>query len=223
MNKTTKIILLIIILAGGFLFFTNRQQERNQDPAPPAEEQSDVTESAELPADAKYQLVTENSRLGWTSTRIVGKPHSGTVALKSGSLMREGGAFTGGEFVIDMTGITEEEDNQRFLGHIRSEDFFDIEQHPESRLVLTSIEGNDEDMTYTVTGDLTILGQTHAITFPASITAGESSLEAQARFEIDRTQWGITYDSGTVFQQIGDKAIRDEIPFELDLVFTTGE
>ena len=42
---------------------------------------------------------------------------------------------------------------------------------------------------------------------------------ANAEFSIDRTRWGIEYSSGTIFAELGDKAIRDNIDYRLELVF----
>jgi len=169
-----------------------------------------------LPVNAEYILDTENSLLTWEISKIVGNHHTGIVKIKEGSLTRENDEFTKGEFIIDMTTITETKDNQRFLKHIKSKDFFDIDNYPISTLIITSIT---ED--YTVTGDLTILDQTNEISFPARVSTNNGKLQVNADFEIDRTQWGITYGSGSFFEDLGDKAIKDEIKYSLELTFTS--
>lgn len=167
-----------------------------------------------LPVDEEYILDTENSLLTWEISKIVGNHHTGTVAIKEGSLTRENDEFTKGEFIIDMTTITETKDNQRFLNHIKSGDFFDVDNYPISTLIIKSIT---ED--YTVTADLTIMDQTNEISFPARVSTNNGKLHISADFEIDRTQWGITYGSGSFFEDLGDKAIKDEIKYSLELVF----
>ncbi|MCH8864998.1 MAG: YceI family protein, partial [Chloroflexi bacterium] len=82
-----------------------------------------------LPVNEEYILDTENSLLTWEASRI-GIKHTGTVAIKEGSLIRENDEFTKGEFIIDMTTITETKNNQRFLNHIKSKDFFDVDKYP---------------------------------------------------------------------------------------------
>lgn len=169
-------------------------------------------------ADEILILDTDLSTLKWSAERIIGNSHTGNVGVTSGELYKKDGMYVGGDFVIDMTTITESNDNQRFLGHIASEDFFDVANYPEASIVLTSItvvEGN----TYEIVADLTILGQTHEVRFSATLADAKGQVLVNSSFGIDRTKWGITYDSGTLFQQLGDKAIKDEIPFELNLVF----
>ena len=167
-----------------------------------------------LPVDEEYILDTENSLLTWEISKIVGNHHTGTVKIKEGSLTRENDEFTKGEFIIDMTTITETKDNQRFLNHIKSEAFFDIDKYPISTLIIKSIT---ED--YTVTADLTIMDQTNEISFPARVSTNNGKLHISADFEIDRTQWSITYGSGSFFEDLGDKAIKDKIKYGLELVF----
>lgn len=166
-----------------------------------------------LPVNEEYILDTENSLLTWEASRI-GIKHTGTVAIKEGSLIRENDEFTKGEFIIDMTTITETKNNQRFLNHIKSKDFFDVDKYPISTLIIKSITE-----AYTITADLTIMDQTNEISFPARVSTNNGKLHISADFEIDRTQWGITYGSGSFFENLGDKAIKDKIKYGLELVF----
>jgi hypothetical protein len=51
------------------------------------------------------------------------------------------------------------------------------------------------------------------------MTEENNILSAKADFVIDRTKWDIKYGSGSFFKEMGDKAIKDEIIFSLDLKF----
>ena len=51
---------------------------------------------------------------------------------------------------------------------------------------------------YKVTGNLTLLGKTKAVTFPATVTASADALTVTANFSIDRTEWGMNYGKGKV-------------------------
>ena len=179
--------------------------------------QKDTPTTIDLPESAAYTLNSEQSQLIYQASRFVGSSHVGTVAINAGELERENDKFTSGKFVIDMTTITEEKNNERYLKHVRSDDFFGIEKYPTAQFVITKIEESEQ---YTITGDLTIRDQTHEITFPAEIvSADENSLEINAAFTIDRTKWGITFDSSSFFTTIGDKAIKDDVRFGLKLMF----
>jgi polyisoprenoid-binding protein YceI len=168
-----------------------------------------------LPADTTLVVNPDESVLAWAAEKIVGASHEGELSITSGELVREEGAFVSGNFVIDMTSMTA--DGDKVLGHLKSEDFFDVETYPESRFVMTSMQEN-EDGTYEVTGDLTILDATNEITFTAVPTVGGSDIIMESTFTIDRTRWGIVYGSGSVFDDLGDSAIRDTIEYDLTLV-----
>jgi len=84
-----------------------------------------------------------------------------------------------------------------------------------STLEISSVS---EDDGFTVVADLTILDQTHEITFPVTAVLTEAGLIAHAKFDIDRTRWGITFDSSSFVLNLGDRAIKDEISYQLDLV-----
>jgi hypothetical protein len=43
-------------------------------------------------------------------------------------------------------------------------------------------------------------------------------LLANSEFSIDRTKWDIKYDSGNFFQDLGDRAIKDDIYFNINIV-----
>lgn len=178
---------------------------------------ADTTAAFNL-ADGVYELDAAKSDLRWAAERIVGNSHQGAVTIKDGRVVLASGAVAEGHFTIDMSAITESKDNQKFLGHIKSDDFFAVDKFPTAKFNLKSIQpiaGNS----YAVIGDLTIRDKANEITFEATISDVPDGLRATANFAIDRTKWGINYDSGSIFQQLGDKAIRDEIQLELGLIF----
>jgi polyisoprenoid-binding protein YceI len=175
----------------------------------------DMTVSAPDDAGVVYELDTEASTLEWAAYRFTGSGHTGTVGIADGYMAYTDDALQQGEFVIDMTSITESEGNERFLQHIRSDDFFTVDRYPTSTLLVNEI--TTENGTSVVNGELTIRGITNEVSFPATIERSEDELNASAEFEIDRTKWGVVYDSGSVFKQLGDRAIEDEITYKLDI------
>lgn len=235
MKRPTLLILIAALaVAGIYLFMSSGsspsdiasdtdvvQEDETTSPDDVTLEPNSLSEEDEV----RYELDTDASVLGWHAERIVGNSHEGTVPISSGSMRLERGVATEGGFVVDMTGITESNDTQMFLKHIASDDFFSVADHPTAafsitRAVPTSGDGNV--VNYDVTGDLTIRGITNEVTFPANaVIVDEETLDVTANFQIDRTRWEINYDSGSIFLQLGDKAIRDEITFDLDLTFRT--
>ena len=171
-------------------------------------------------AQASFKVNTDKSKLEWVGKKVTGQ-HDGTVLIKSGSLETDGKTISGGNFVIDMTSIKvldikDPEYNGKLQGHLESDDFFSVSSHPEAKFVLTQAEKREKD--YLITGDLTIKGITHSISFPANIVLKNSGFIADADFTIDRTKWDIKYGSGSFFSDLGDKTINDDIEFSLYLV-----
>lgn len=174
-------------------------------------------------ASHTYAVVSSESTLQWEASRIVGSSHAGAVDLANGSLAVSDGQLIGGEFVIDMTTISETtmEEGQmkdRFLGHVASDDFFAVEDYPQSTFVITAVEPASGEATHMISGDLTIRGITHSIVFPATVVTRDGVIEAQAQFNIDRTKWDVVFDSGSVFTSLGEKAIKDEITYSVSIV-----
>ena len=199
----------------------------NQENAP--EEDSESSESKEpeiLPTPdvpdgaVSYQVNTIDSEMQWHGERLLGKEHTGMVQITKGEVFEYEELLIAGNFVIDMTTIEENENNETLENHLKSGDFFDVEKYPTSEFVITKVEKEDDDTTdanFLITGNLTIKGTTQAIIFSTKVTKENDSYSAHAEFTIDRTRWGIEYDSGTIFSTLGNKAIDDEIDFVLDL------
>ena len=85
-------------------------------------------------------------KLKWEGKKVmVESKHYGSLDLKSGSLNIEKGNVIGGSFVIDMNSLKDEDLtdpkwNQKLVGHLKSEDFFDVKKFPESKLVFTKVK-----------------------------------------------------------------------------------
>ncbi len=173
-------------------------------------------------AQTTHTVNPAKSSLKWLGKKVTGQ-HNGTVDVKSGSLTVNGEQITGGTFVLDMTTIKvddipqSDKGNASLVGHLKSDDFFSVDKHKEATFKITKVEAKagENGATHQITGDLTIKGITHSITFPAKVILQNSGFVATAKFTIDRTKWDIKYGSASIFSGIGDKAIYDDIEFDL--------
>ncbi len=163
----------------------------------------------------------ENSTIKWIGFKVASS-HEGTVNIQKGMLMIDHGTLVGGQFSIDMTSISDtdiesEEYRAKLDGHLKSKDFFNVEQFPLSTITITkAVKGDDNS--YKIVADLTIKGITHPVTFPAKVTINGLNFSATAKIKIDRTKWGIEYNSGNFFENLGDHLIKDEIEFAVSLL-----
>ena len=156
------------------------------------------------------------SSIAWLAKKVTGE-HNGTVGISAGALNIDGSKLIGGNFTIDLKtikalDITDPGYNQKFIGHITSGDFFEIEKFPTASFVITKVAGKQ------VTGNLTVKGITKSITFPAEIAVKGGKVTAKANITIDRTDFNIKYGSKKFFDSIGDKAIYDDFALTVSLV-----
>ena len=163
------------------------------------------------------EVKVEKSTVTWKAYKVTGS-HTGTVDLTSGALEFDNGALTGGTFVVNMTSLVstdlEGEYKGKLEGHLKSDDFFSVANHPTAQIVFTSVTANGKN-SYEVTGDLTIKGITKPITFDLSVYGSK----ATASLKVDRAQYDVRYGSGSFFENLGDKTIYDEFDLVVDLEF----
>ena len=165
----------------------------------------------------KKEVKTSESKVVWKGYKVTGS-HEGTISLKSGSLSFNEDKLTGGEFVMDMTSLIvtdlEGESKGKLEGHLKSDDFFGIENFPTASLVFNEVKSTGKN-SYSVTGDLTIKGKTNPVTFSISIYGNK----ATASLKIDRTKYDVKYGSASFFDGLKDKAIYDDFDLVTDLQF----
>lgn len=113
------------------------------------------------------------------------------------------GVIKEGTFVIPIASIDNynlpEELKPQLLEHLKSPDFFNVLVHPTAQFVITKVQpytggvaGAIEGANYLLTGDFTMVGQTHPVSFPARISYAGQKITANATFKLDRTKWGMT-------------------------------
>ncbi|WP_341199649.1 YceI family protein [Croceibacter atlanticus] len=154
----------------------------------------------------------KDSTVVWKGKKITGS-HTGTIQFSSGTLQLEDDTIIGGEFVIDMTSINVTdltgESKGKLEGHLKSDDFFGVNNFPTSKLLITSAEKTSEG--HYVTADLTIKDITEPVNFVLNLNEDT----ATTSLKIDRTKYGVRYGSGSFFDNLGDNTISDN--FELDV------
>ena len=99
-------------------------------------------------------------------------------------------------------------------GHLKSADFFSVEEFPTANLVFNKVKSTGKNV-YEVSGDLTIKDQTQSVTFKISINGNN----ARADLKIDRTRFDVKYRSTSFFDDLKDKAIYDEFDLISNLEF----
>lgn len=173
-----------------------------------------------------YSLVIPESFVNWKGKTVVGgNGHQGFIKPLSGTLAIDGsGAIAGGYFELDMNTITltdkkDTSSDNGLVSHLKDPDFFDVKKYPKGTFQLTKATKLSEDTSYQLTGQLTLRAITQEIHFPAKIIRNGEQIAATASLSIDRTKWGVTYKSGSVFALVKDELLEDMIPVTLALRF----
>jgi len=158
-----------------------------------------------VPFDAK------SSKITFVGSKVTGS-HTGTFGTFEGRIDLVDGKLEASSVKLDIDLKSVDTDTAKLTNHLRSGDFFDIEHHPKAAFVSTKIvPGGESGATHTITGNLELRGVTKSVTFPAKITVTSEAVETTARFSIDRTQWGITYEG------MADNLIRKDVVLELSV------
>jgi polyisoprenoid-binding protein YceI len=153
-------------------------------------------------ADTKYSLTGENTTLTFVGSKAKGKHDGGFKKLTGTATVADGDLGTLKiEADIDVDSIYT--DDTKLTGHLRGPDFFNVKENPTATFKTTKVEKSDKG--YTITGDLTLLGKTKSVSFPAKISVEGDTLAIASNFKIDRTNWGMTYGKGQIDNDVALK------------------
>jgi polyisoprenoid-binding protein YceI len=184
----------------------------------PEGQKAETTDSVEvaLVEGTSLNVDAGASSVEWLGKKVTGQ-HHGDVKIKSGNLLVNGGKLVGGNFVIDLTTINtldlDGEYKGKLDGHLKSGDFFDVENHPEATFEITSVAAGATADVAVISGNLTIRGVSKNITFDAHVhEMTDSRADLHADFNIAREDWGVSYAGQA------DDLISKEINIKVSLV-----
>ena len=104
-------------------------------------------------------------------------------------------------------------------GHLKGNDFFDMETYPEITFTSTAVE-QDDDSKYRVTGDLTIKGVTKpvSIDFEYNGTAVDPYGNVRIGFEgktiVNRKDWGVNWNAAL---EAGGVLVSEKVTLEFEV------
>jgi polyisoprenoid-binding protein YceI len=181
------------------------------------------------PASQKYTADTLASVIEWTGSKPTGS-HSGTISLHKGSIFVKNDSLESGSFILDMATITvtdpkegkeriDLENHLKGLKEGNADHFFNIKKYPTGTFEITGIK--PKDSLSLIEGNLTLKDITKNITFPARVAVMPDSVTIESdEFTINRTLWNINYSSKSVFENLGDKYINDDIKLKVKVKAT---
>lgn len=176
-------------------------------------------------ASGRWTLDTYHSTVSFTIRHLGLSKVRGRFERFDTTLVVGDSAVTSGvSATIDMASVSTGQPDRDT--HLRSTDFFSVEQHPEMRFASTAIVGSGE--TWQMTGDLTLNGHTHPITFAVEFNGteifpadGKQHVGFSATGKLKRSQYGIEF--GLMPLGADRLALGDEVQIELEIQFVAPE
>ena len=170
-----------------------------------------------------YNVLEDSSQVLWECEWLGGAKHDGSVQLVSGSIDISETSDVNGKFIVDLNlmkcfDLKNEFTNKKLIGHLKSDDFFDVANYPNAVLELVSgknISGNE----FKFNGNLTIKGRTHPVTFKGTVVENNSSYDADLKLIFDRSKYDVRYRSASLFSDLGDRIIADDVKLTVKAKF----
>lgn len=114
----------------------------------------------------------------------------GTAQASGGSGAVGDDGTVAGRVEIDMSSVST--GNKKRDTHLQTADFLDTAKYPTMTFDVISARLTGPDRAE-VAGTLAVHGQTRPLTVPVEIHASANSVDVSAEFDIDRSQWNITW------------------------------
>ena len=182
------------------------------------DEQFDAPTTAVEDISGDYTIDPTHTRLGFSTrhamvTTVRGQftEFSGTAHVDAANPANSHVSLTIQTASVD-TGVADRD------GHLKSADFFDVENNKEITFSSTKVERDGDD--WTITGDLTIKGTTKPVTIDfdevgsAQDPFGNTRVGFEGSVTVKRSDWGLVWNAAL---ETGGVLVSDRIQIEFDV------
>ena len=174
------------------------------------------------PEQGIYSVHIDKSELSWIGKELSTKIHTGSLNISNGIIQVGDDNSISGNIKINMSTINvtdlQGRSKEMLEKHLRSADFFEVENYPEAQINFKSKSFNKLVNQISFEGDLTIKDITNPISFNATLIESSPYLKANAILSFDRSKYDVRFRSGSFFENLGDKLILDDIDVNITLV-----
>jgi len=166
-----------------------------------------------------YALDTAHSRIGFVARHAMVTKVRGSFNEFEGATTIDGTNPENSTVSVTLKVESIDTRNAQRDGHLRTNDFLDLENYPEIKFVSTAIKhdgGND----FQVTGDLTIKDVTKSITFPLEFQGsardpfGNDRIGFEGSVVVNRKDWGINFNAAL---ETGGVLVSEKVTLEFEL------
>jgi polyisoprenoid-binding protein YceI len=167
---------------------------------------------------ARYELDPTHTHIGFTAKHMMVSTVRGNFSEWSGYVEGDVSDPTAAQAEATIKTASIDSGASDRDNHLRSADFFNVDEYPEMTYRSTTIEKID-DSNYRVTGDLTIKTTTRPVTLEVEVGQpfadgwGNERLGVSATGKINRKDWGLEWN---MLLEAGRLLVSEEAKLEID-------
>jgi polyisoprenoid-binding protein YceI len=175
------------------------------------------TDYSELTGD--YTIDTAHSRMGFVARHAMVAKVRGGFDEFTGSAHIDGDKPENSTAQVTIQAKSIDTRNETRDNHLRSNDFFDMDNHPEITFVSTDVDQTSETE-FTLTGDLTIKGVTKPVSIPFEFTGlvvdpwGNERAGFEGSVAVNRSDWGVNWNTAL---EAGGVLVSDKVTLEFEI------
>ncbi|MGZ4615366.1 MAG: YceI family protein [Actinomycetes bacterium] len=176
-----------------------------------------VVDGVQLPTPGTYTLDPTHTRVGFVARHLMVTKVRGRFADIAGSItVAEDPQASTAEATLTTASVdtgTPDRDT-----HLKSEDFFDVEKHPQITFRNARVL-SQRGVEFKVAGDLTVKDVTREVTLDVEVDGvakdpwGGTRLAVTASTELDREDWGLTWN---VALETGGVLVSKKVKLEIE-------
>ena len=166
-----------------------------------------------------YALDAAHTRLGFVARHAMVTKVRGAFNEFEGTTTIDGDKPENSSVNITIQVASIDTRNEQRDGHLRTNDFLDLEKYPTITFASTSIE-HDGGENFSVTGDLTIKDVTKPVTIPLEFTGaakdpfGNDRIGFEGSVVINRKDWGISWNAAL---ETGGVLVSEKVTLEFEI------
>ena len=183
-------------------------------------DRSDFDASTQAVADVSgdYELDPSHTRIGFSARHAMVTNVRGQFDTFAGAAHIDASnpAASAVSVTIKAASITTGQEQRD--GHLKSADFFDVENHPDITFVSTTVERDGSE--WSITGDLTIKTVSHPVTVlfeeigSSKDPYGNIRVGFEGRATINRSDWGLNFNAAL---ETGGVLVSEKIKLDFDI------
>jgi polyisoprenoid-binding protein YceI len=166
-----------------------------------------------------YTIDPSHTRIGFVARHAMVTKVRGSFNEFEGTAVVNGADLAASSVRLTIQAASIDTRNEQRDGHLRSNDFLAMDDHPEITFVSTAVALTDAT-TLEITGDLTIKGVTNSITVPfefegaATDPFGNERIGFEGSVTISRKDYGVTWNAAL---ETGGVLVSEKIALEFEV------